>query len=368
MSEADDDDDDKPLDASEKRLNEALAQGNQPFAREAPLVAMLVALVCATGLMLAPLTRLLADKLALQLAQSGEVRLDGRPAALELLRVMLSEAVLPAVPVLMVFAVAGVLASVLQNPPRVIGSRIAPKFSHLSPLGGFKRIFGRAGLIEFARALAKLLIVGAALGSVLLAAHADIAATLLADPLAALSTLHSVSSSTIVTVLVASLAILGADLFWSRHAWAARLRMTHQQMKDEMKESDGDPHMKGKRLALQRQRMKRMMAEVPKASVIITNPTHVAVALRYDPDGAGVPQLVAKGRDLLAQRIKALAAEHAIPMVEDVPLARALERGVEVGQFIPREFFEAIAEIIHIISMRRPGEAGLVRRRRFSQL
>ena len=143
--------------------------------------------------------------------------------------------------------------------------------------------------------------------------------------------------------------------------------MNHQEMKDEMKDSDGDPAVKAKRMAKQRQMMNRMMADVPTATMIITNPTHYAVALKYEAGGAGVPQVVAKGAGDVALRIKALAAEHKVPMVEDVPLARALHKSVEVGQYIPREFFQAIAEIVHIITNRK-GSFGPVVHRRNSTL
>jgi flagellar biosynthetic protein FlhB len=194
-----------------------------------------------------------------------------------------------------------------------------------------------------------------------------IAATMMMHPTDAAGVLLAISMSVVSAVLVASCVLLAVDILWSRHHWVSKLRMTHQQMKDEMKESDGDPALKAKRMALQRQRIKRMIADVPTATVIITNPTHVAVALRYDAHGAGVPQLVAKGVDEMAQRIKAVAAEAGVPMVEDVPLARALNRSVEVGQHIPREFFEVVAAIIHLITVRRPARGTVIRRTGFAR-
>jgi flagellar biosynthesis protein FlhB len=349
---SDDDDGEKPLDPTEKRLSDALAAGDNPFAREAPVVAAIVGLVCLAGLIAVPLTISLSRTLAGLFANAATLRIETPSDVLALGGTLVAAVGGPLLPVLLIFVAAGIIASIAQNEPRFIGSRIAPKMSHVSPVAGLKRIFGSFGLMEFARALVKLLIASVVLGSVLHGARQEIALTMTSDPAASLSTLQDVSFRISSVILTAAGLLLVFDLIWSRHSWAGRLRMSHQEMKDEMKESDGDPHFKAKRLAMQRQRAKRMIAEVPKASVIITNPTHVAVALRYDASGAGVPQVVAKGLDHIAETIKAVAREHNVPMVEDVPLARALHRGVEVGQYIPREFFEAVARIIHIVTHR----------------
>ena len=177
----DDDDDDKPLDPSDKRLNDALAQGNQPFAREAPVVAMLVGFVCFAGLFAVPLTLMMADRLALLFGKAGDFRIESQREGLVLMRQMVTDITLAMGPALLVFMVCGVLASVLQNPPRLIADRITPKMRHVSPMAGFKRIFGKHGLIEFARAFAKLAIVLVVLVGVLFAARHDVAVTMMAE-------------------------------------------------------------------------------------------------------------------------------------------------------------------------------------------
>jgi flagellar biosynthesis protein FlhB len=360
---SDEEDDDKPLDASDKKLNEARDKGNQPFAREAPVVAMLLALTIITGALFVPMTIHMADELALVLAKSGEIGLNNANDLLQLSKQVILNTGSALVPLLSLFIVAGILASVLQNPPQLLADRITPKFNRISPVSGFTRIFGSAGLMEFVKAIGKVALVGVAIISVLYAARNDVAAMLISSPFGSAAQIHSTIYSVVKTVLGAAIFLLIADLFWSRHQWAGRLKMTHQDMKDEMKDSDGDPAMKAKRMAKQRQMMTRMMADVPKATMIITNPTHYAVALKYEAGGAGVPQVVAKGEGEVALRIKALAAEHKVPMVEDVPLARALHKSVEVGQYIPREFFQTIAEIVHIITKRKGGFGPVVHRR-----
>ena len=360
---SDEEDDDKPLDASDKKLNEARSEGNQPFARESPVVAMLLALTLVLGVIFVPMSLQMAQDLALVLAKSGEIRLDNNADVLLLTKAVMYQTAFALAPTLLLFAVAGILASVLQNPPQILASRIAFKWSHISPMSGFTRIFGSAGLVEFLKAISKVTLIGFVVATVLYGARNDVVGMLISSPLGSISQIHLIVLSVVKMVLGAAIVLLVADLVWSRHEWAGRLKMTHQDMKDEMKDSDGDPAIKAKRMAMQRQMMNRMMADVPKATMIITNPTHYAVALKYEAGGAGVPQVVAKGQDDIAQRIKALAAQHNVPMVEDVPLARALHKSVEVGQYIPREFFQTIAEIVHIITSRKGGFSSVIYRR-----
>ncbi len=359
---SDEEDDDKPLDASEKRLNEARDEGNQPFAREAPVVSMLLALTLGLGIVFVPMSLQMTEDLALVLAKSGEIRLNNAGDVLLLVRSVTFQTAIVIAPILLLFVVAGILSSVLQNPPQVLASRIAFKWSHISPMSGFTRIFGSAGLVEFLKAISKVGLIGFVVATVLYGARNHIVAMLISSPVGSAAEIYVIILSVVKMVLGAAFVLLIADLVWSRHEWAGRLKMTHQDMKDEMKDSDGDPAIKAKRMAMQRQMMNRMMADVPKATMIITNPTHFAVALKYEAGGAGVPQVLAKGQDDVAIRIKALAAQHNVPMVEDVPLARALHKSVEVGQYIPREFFQAIAEIVHIIANRKGGFSAVIHR------
>jgi flagellar biosynthesis protein FlhB len=366
MSDDAPDDDDKPLEPTEKRLKQALERGDQPMARDAPVVAMLCAASIGLAFLMVPAIRRISEHLAAHMSRAGQTALEPGGDSLDLLVHLVSGIALALVPIFAILALAGILASVLQNPPHLIADRVEPKLERISPAAGFKRIFGAQGMVEFAKALAKTVLAGLAALVVLHEESRRAASLLLAHPLDGLKVMAGTAGGLLHAVLAAALCVLAFDLYWTRHSWSARLRMTHQDMKDELKENDGDPMMKARRLARMRQSVKRMMSEVPKATVIITNPTHVAVALKYDASGAGVPQVVAKGRDELARRIKAVAAENGVPMVEDVPLARALESGVEVGAYIPKAFFQAIAEIIHTLQSRRSGSG--IHHRRSSRL
>jgi flagellar biosynthesis protein FlhB len=157
----------------------------------------------------------------------------------------------------------------------------------------------------------------------------------------------------ISVVCVAIAVMVAGDIVWSRVHWRSELRMTRQELKDELKDSEGDPFVKSKRRSLARDRARRrMIAQVPKATVVIANPTHYAIALRYDRAKGGAPLVVAKGADLIALKIREIAAKHSVPIVEDKPLARAMYDAVEVGQWIPAEFYRAVAKILHHIYTR----------------
>jgi flagellar biosynthetic protein FlhB len=227
----------------------------------------------------------------------------------------------------------------------LVWSRIAPKWSKLSPIAGAKRMFGPRALVEFAKTLAKLIGVG------------TIAVVALRPFVPGFETLVGVSPMSVATVaggivaqLIRSVAILvGAialfDFVWQRRSWMAKMRMSLQEIKH--KQQEGDPKIKAKIRAIGMQRARRrMMAAVPSASVVITNPTHFAVALRYDHGKGSAPIVVTKGTDAVALRIREVATAAGVPLVENRPLARALHASAEIDRTIPVEHYAAVAEVI----------------------
>jgi flagellar biosynthetic protein FlhB len=161
----------------------------------------------------------------------------------------------------------------------------------------------------------------------------------------------------VTAVAVATIVLVAADLVWTRMFWLRELRMTRQEVKDEMKQVDGDPLVKARMRSLARDRnRRRMMAAVPKATFVVTNPTHYAVALRYVKEEGGAPMVVAKGQDLLALRIREIATKHSVPIIEDKLLARSLYKAVEVNKMIPPEFYKAVAEVVFFLFSRRGAE------------
>ena len=222
-------------------------------------------------------------------------------------------------PVAIMVLLAGGAAVMLQTGGLLHGSALVPDLARLDPRRGLKRIFGLDAAVETLKSLAKAALldrVGFHLRHIFL------------------------------VVLGCQAAIAAADLGWVRYRFAARLRMSRQELTDEHKEAEGDPAHKNKLRALRRARARRrMMAAVPKATVIITNPTHYAVALVYERGAQAAPRVVAKGMDEVAARIRALAKQHGVPMVANPPLARALHE-LNLDAEVPAEHFKAVAEII----------------------
>jgi flagellar biosynthetic protein FlhB len=263
-------------------------------------------------------------------------------------RLLLAAAAAVGLPLLLLL-IAAVAGNAVQH--RLVWSidPVIPKFSKISPLSGFKRLYGPAAWVNFGKGLAKLAIVGAVLVSVLWPQRAGMASLVTAD----VAKIAPFAFGLIVKLLSSALAILAlvalADFLYQRHSWRERQRMTVQELKEEFKQSEGNPEIKAKIKQMRRQRAaKRMMAKVPKASVVITNPTHYAVALQYEI-GMAAPLCLAKGVDAVALRIREVAAEHNITIVENPPLARALYATVDVDREIPGEHYKAVAEVISYV-------------------
>jgi len=281
-------------------------------------------------------------------ANSWMIRTDG-PGLMALLQ-HIEYALIAAVGVpflmLMIAAIAG---NMIQH--RLVWSTesLKPKFSKVSPGAGFKRIFGKQAVANFAKGLFKLVALGAVMTAVLWPERHRLEAMVYFDP-AVLMGVTTGMTMHLVGAVVAMLAVVAlADYLFQYRQWYERQKMTLQEMKEEYKQSEGDPHVKGRIRQLRQQRMKkRMMAAVPKASVIITNPTHYSVALAYDR-GMAAPVCVAKGVDNIALKIREIAKQHDIPIVENVPLARSLYATVDIDEEIPVEHYHAVAEIIGFV-------------------
>jgi flagellar biosynthetic protein FlhB len=245
---------------------------------------------------------------------------------------------------------AAVAGALLQTGFVFAPERLSPDIDNLSPVRGFSRIFSLRGFVEFGKTLAKLAMV-VVVAAVLLAPEIDRMPLLMgmdvADVLAEIEhmTVRLGFGVFVVLTLIAAL-----DYGYQRFSFMKSMRMSKQEVKEEHKQSEGDPMVRARLRQIRMERArKRMMAAVPGASVVVTNPTHYAVALKYELGSAGAPRVVAKGADLLALRIREVAEEHDVPIVENPPLARALFGGVELDQEIPAEHYKAVAEIIGFV-------------------
>ncbi|MFW5680371.1 MAG: flagellar biosynthesis protein FlhB [Pseudomonadota bacterium] len=254
---------------------------------------------------------------------------------------------------------AAIFSSLAQHGVVLTLKPVTPQFSRISPLAGLKRLFSPKSLAEAGKNIAKVVLVGAAAWFAIRPDLAEIAASLSLPLPAAMAHLQGwlVRACGAALMVVAAIALL--DVVLQRHEHFQKMKMTRRQVKDEAKQTDGDPHVKAKIRQLRMERARhRMMAAVPDATVVITNPTHFAVALRYEQGRTPAPEVVAKGTDALAFRIRAVASEHGVPIVENRPLARALFADVDVGQTIPHAHFAAVAEVIGFVLQQRDAAGG----------
>jgi flagellar biosynthetic protein FlhB len=235
---------------------------------------------------------------------------------------------------------------------------ISPKLSKISPMAGLQRLFSKQSLANFAKGIVKMVLVGVVLTALMWPDRLRFEGLVSTDP-AALLPFTKVLALKLMGAVVAMLALVAAaDYLFQYRTWYERQKMSLQELKEEFKNTEGDPHIKGRLRQLRQVRMKkRMMQAVPKASVIITNPTHYAVALQYER-GMEAPICVAKGMDALALKIREVATEHSIPIVENPPLARALHATVEVDDPIPPEHYKAVAEVIGYVMKLRKAARG----------
>jgi flagellar biosynthetic protein FlhB len=261
------------------------------------------------------------------------------------------------VPLLML-ALAAIAGNMIQHRLVWSGESLKPKFSKISPGAGAKRIFGKQAAANFGKGIFKVIALGAVMTAILWPERHRLESMLRFDPAAILGVTTNLTVH-LMGAVVAMLAVVAiADYFFQYRQWFERQKMSLQEMKQEFKQSEGDPHIKGRIRQLRQARMKkRMMAAVPKASVIITNPTHYSVALSYER-GMSAPICVAKGVDTVALKIREIAGQHDIPIVENVPLARALYATDDIDAEIPVEHYHAVAEIIGYVMGLKRGFSG----------
>ena len=259
-------------------------------------------------------------------------------------------------PILGLMLFAGVGLSVAQVGLLWAPDKVAPKASRLSPLAGIKRIVSLSGVAEFAKGLLKIGVVAFVFLAVAMPMLPQLDGLAAVAPASALAQLHNfaVHFAGGTAAVIAVLAV--GDYLLQRLMFLKQMRMTRQEVRDEHRDSEGDPQIKARIRQLRAQRSRqRMMAAVPQADVVITNPTHFAVALKYDMESMAAPKLVAKGTDLVARRIRELAEAHGVPVVENPPLARALHGSVEIDSEVPPAHYEAVARVIGYVMRLKQG-------------
>ena len=340
--------------ASEKKISDAIAEGNTPFSREAPVFASILGLLIFLVFVARDQGLPLVQRLALVLEQPRNFSVETSHDAMRLVHALALETGRFLLPVLVILLVAGIAASIFQNAPRVVFDRIQPKWSRISPVAGWNRLFSLQGFVEFGKNLFKFFAIGGMSYMVLHADRHEIVNVMFVDPVGLPEFLLTLSVRLVSAVSVATIALVAGDLVWTRVRWQRDLRMSRQEVKDEFKQLEGDPLVKAKMRSLAQDRLrKQMMAAVPRATMILANPTHYAIALRYDQSENDAPMVLAKGADLIALRIREIAEKHRIEVVVDKALTRAMYDHVEVNQAIPAEFYRVVANLLVYVMTRK---------------
>ena len=339
------DDTEQSEDPTQKRLDEALERGDVVKSQE---VNTWFIIAGATLILLAfsgPMSAGITTTLRGLLANSHAIRADGR-GFLGLVEKLGFEVIAATAMPLLLLMLAGLIGNMIQHRLVWTAEPLKPKLSKISPVAGLGRMFSKQALANFAKGLVKLGLVGGIMVALMWPERHRLDALVGTDPAALLPLTQSLSLGMLGAVVAVLALIAAADYLFQYRQWFERQKMSVRELKEEFKQTDGDPMIKAKIKQIRQTRMrKRMMAAVPTASVVITNPTHFAVALRYER-GMNAPLCVAKGTDLIARKIRAVAAEHGIPIVENPPLARALHGAVEIDQEIPPQHYQAVAEVI----------------------
>lgn len=342
----DQDDSQKTEDPTDQRLRDAIKKGDVAKSQEVTALAVLLA---ATGVLLAAsgmIAQGLSARLVMFFERPHTIPLDPGGAADLFVTLCWTLLMALAIP-FAAFVFAGIAGNVIQHAPVFTAEKMKPELKKISPIGGFKRMFGPQGWVNLLKGVAKIVVIGAVIGMVVWPDRGLLLVLMQEEPARLMEGLkdHTVwvfGASCAVLVVIAA-----ADMAWQNHSRMKRLRMTRQQVKDEHKQQEGDPHVKGKLRQIRMERgRKRMMAAVPDATVVLANPTHYAVALKYESDTMQAPLCVAKGVDAVAFRIRRIAEEHNVPVVENPPLARVLHATVEIDEPVPPEHYKAVAQVI----------------------
>ncbi len=346
---ADEDDAQKTEEPSDKKLGKARDKGQVAQSMEVKTWAVLSA--GAIGLIF--MAGDIGNGLRLDLQRFIEAP-DMIPSNFEHLHIVVADVstkvALLLAPLMLLLFVFALVGNVGQFGFLIATEKIKPDINKLSLISGVKRVMGTRAVVEFVKGILKLLIVAAVAFGISLPLLQDVELMPAMNMVAILDRIVEMAISLTVGTLAVLTVIAGLDFAYQQYMFMKQMRMTPQEVKDEHKDSEGDPQIKARIRKLRMERaQQRMMAAVPDADVVITNPTHYAIALEYKMDEMSAPKLVAKGMDSLAFRIREVAEAHDIPIIENPPLARALYAGVELDEEIPAEHFQAVAEVIGFV-------------------
>lgn len=342
------DEDSKTEEPTQKKIDEAIEKGDVAKSQELSTFFVLASATVFVAWLSPGVAADLTKSLAAFIDHADTMATD--PAGVERILVHLLGLIggVLALPALL-FIVAGVGGNAMQHRLLFTFEPLIPKLSKISPMAGFKRLFSVDGLVQGLKGVIKITIVAAAMTFALQPEFAHLQGIVAVEPIGVLEVTRRAALRLMGAVLVVMAFVAGLDYLFQRHRWVKRLRMTREELKEEFKQTEGNPEIKGKirQMRLARSR-RRMMAAVPTATVVVTNPTHYAVALKYET-GMKAPTVVAKGVDDVALKIRELATLNEVPIVENPPLARALHASVELDKEVPEDHYRAVAEVIGFV-------------------
>jgi len=343
------DDEDKTEEPTQRKLDQAREKGDIIYTPEVGAALSLIAATAIVAFMSGPIMSEMAHSFISFLAMPDQISTTPGSLTAIMGAVMLKLMAIFGMTAL-ALAVAGLASRYVQDKPTFTGERLTPKLDKLNPIEGFKRVFGKQAFAQFVKSLAKLVVVGAVVATALWPHDAELENISLLDPAAFLPFLKDKVVAMFMAAACAAALLAAVDYVFTRQSFMKRQRMSMREIKEEHRQQDGDPMIKAKLRQIRMQRSRqRMMANVPQASVIVTNPTHYAIALKYEPGETPAPICLAMGVDAVALRIREVAAEHDIPIIEDPPLARALFATADIDRPIPQEHYEAVAKIIGFV-------------------
>lgn len=336
-----------------KRRQDAREEGRIPRSQELNTAVLLLASAWMLGSMGPRLGAALTGVMGSGLAALDSAPLDAKGAA-TLLQESAWMAMGGALPLMLALTLTAALVGAAQARGVVSLKAMGPKWERIDPMQNGKRMVGAQPLMELLKSVLKLVIVGMAVRGTLAQAWSDVLSLAQRSPMALLHVVREHAHTLMMNAAMAYLALAAADYGWQLWQFEKQLRMSREDVKQEMKQSEGDPLLKARmRSAGRALARKLMLADVPRADVVITNPTHIAVAIKYDPEKAPAPYVLAIGQRKVAERIKAAAREAGVPMVENRPLARALLASAQVGTMIPPDLYVAVAEVLAFVMRRR---------------
>ncbi|MEW6266650.1 MAG: flagellar biosynthesis protein FlhB [Thermodesulfobacteriota bacterium] len=332
-----------------RRLSKAREQGQVAKSVEVNTVFVLLAAIFALFFTAPSFYRQITTNLAGTLSRIGQISIEGPDLFIFLIAQIMDVASLLA-PILIVITVVGVSINLFQIGPVFTMETLKPNLARLNPITGLSRLFNMRSLVELIKSVLKIIVISGTAYLVIRGELDNIVVLGDMEPAQIGYYVLSVSFHIFLKTCWAMLALSVMDLAYQKWKHHQDMMMTKEEVKEEFKQTEGDPQIKARIRSIQRDlARKRMMAKVPQADVVVTNPSHLAVALMYDAKRYEAPVMVAKGRALLAEKIKAIAREHNVPVLEDKPLAQALYKAVEIGQTIPVQFYQAVAEMLSYV-------------------